>query len=77
MKVQFETQNAEDVAHARALLGQLGPGTGHSSMDLDALSAIFAMQRERKKIQCIKLIREVYGLGLKEAKEWVEDNLRM
>lgn len=75
MKVQFDTNNPEDVQQAKGLLGILGPED--RSMSLDALRELLAAQRDRRKILCIKAIREAYGLGLKEAKEWVEQHLRM
>lgn len=77
MKVQFDTNNQEDVQQARRLLGVLGPAGPCRSMTLDALSDLLAAQADRRKILCIKAIREAYGLGLKEAKEWVEKHLRM
>ena len=73
MKVKFETTNHKDVAHVRVLLGSLG----YAVMDLDVLGTLFCMQRERKKTQCIKIIRDVYGLDLRESKEWVEENIQI
>jgi ribosomal protein L7/L12 len=75
MKVQFDTLNPDDVTHARQLLIGLGPSSVHTEMSLDSLTDLMMFANGGKKIQCIKILRSVYGLGLKEAKEWCESNL--
>lgn len=38
----------------------------------DKLEALLVAFRERKKIEAIKIVRELTGLGLKEAKDLIE-----
>jgi ribosomal protein L7/L12 len=76
MKVQFDTLNDEDVRQAWGLVKSLGAADGdHLVMSLETLTELMHMARLNKKILCIKQMRAVYSLGLREAKEWCEANL--
>lgn len=47
-------------------------GQGNEAIPLDAISAL----ERGNKIEAIKLVREAQGIGLKEAKDAVEDYIK-
>ena len=60
MRVELKT-DLTTMGVARALRNTFGP-LGHMTSD--------------NKIRCIKLVRDLFGLSFKEAKEWVEGGLK-
>ncbi|CAN5444404.1 hypothetical protein BH10ACT1_BH10ACT1_15570 [soil metagenome] len=64
----------EQVAYLAHHLGltPTSPGPGAAAAAGDPMADVVTLVRSGKKIEAIKRYREIYGVGLKEAKQAVE-----
>lgn len=69
MVLTIDLNNEKDLERAQSILDVF---CSHKSMTFVQVQELFRYVREDKKIDAIRLIRQVYGFQLKEAKEAVE-----